>query len=541
MAMTEQTKKIVSVEILHLDEIGYGPEGRHTRREWREECLQNLLAGKEQFEEWQSSWVNKIEEQSQQVFHSYAAEYMDCTQTRYIREHYSRCSLDFIGVTLSDKCNFNNYVFSHITIFSHAKFANDVRFSGSVFSQDVEFYEASFGKSDFFGATFLKNVHFDKASFGWETVFMHAVFKGGASFDSCIFNGGVIFYDSKFFHYAQFRKSIFLSSAFFSRVVFERNARFEDSIFEDCAYFDDASFDEADFFRTTFQKQSRFYGTFHYKLSNFENSCFKNIGHFEGARFNFKKSKIPSFRGVKIDDTRVEFSDDNHFTQDDFSEDAIKNISFLKRLSDEHGQVDQALNFNAMELRAKRKNSWQTLLPDNTWLNLFPFWFWQNLVWLSVIFSGQFWFCVFTYLYEKISDLGRSFTKPFFYLVILFLASYLFCVVSAFENSPAKLTYSRQPIFEELARVYDYNKHNQTQNYLKISAYRAATEYSLYRSGNFLDFTDLDKNAASINMRLFGSEIEPWWARFFGFFKGIITAILLFLIALGLRNKYRVS
>ncbi len=525
--MAEQDRKIVNVEILHLDEVGYGPEGKHTRRDWRAECLENLLAGKEQFEEWQSSWVNKIEEQSQEALHSYLVEYTDGTQIRYVREHFSRSSLDFIGVKLSDKCNFNNYVFSHITIFSHANFANAVRFSESVFSQDVEFYEASFGKSDFFGANFLKNVHFDKASFGWETVFIHAVFKGGASFDSCTFKGAVIFHDSKFFHYAQFRNSIFSSSAFFSRVVFERNARFEDSIFEGCAYFDDASFDEADFFRTTFQKQSRFYGTFHHKLSNFENSYFKNIGHFERARFDFKTSKIPSFRGVKIDGTRVEFSDDNHFTQDDFSEEAIKNISFLKRLSDEHGQVDQALNFNAMELRAKRKSSWQTLLPDN--------------VWLSIVFSGQFWFCVFTYHYEKISDFGRSFTKSLFYLVVLFFASYLFGVVSAFENSPAKFTHSRQPIFEELARVHGYNQPNKPQEYLKISAYRAATEYSLYRSGNFLDFTDADKNTASINMRLFASEIEPWWARLFGFFKGIITAILLFLIALGLRNKYRVS
>ena len=37
-------KKVVSVEILHLDELGYGPQGKHTRRQWREECVQLITA-----------------------------------------------------------------------------------------------------------------------------------------------------------------------------------------------------------------------------------------------------------------------------------------------------------------------------------------------------------------------------------------------------------------------------------------------------------------------------------------------------------------
>lgn len=53
-------KKVVSVEILHLDDLGYGPRGEHTRREWRKECLVNLLAGRSQFEFWQASWQEQI-------------------------------------------------------------------------------------------------------------------------------------------------------------------------------------------------------------------------------------------------------------------------------------------------------------------------------------------------------------------------------------------------------------------------------------------------------------------------------------------------
>ena len=55
-------KKVVSVEILHLDELGYGLQGKHTRREWRAECLENLLVGRDHFLNLQKSWEALIDE-----------------------------------------------------------------------------------------------------------------------------------------------------------------------------------------------------------------------------------------------------------------------------------------------------------------------------------------------------------------------------------------------------------------------------------------------------------------------------------------------
>ncbi len=68
---TPTQKKTVSVEILHLDEIGYGPQGQLTRREWRKECLSMLCGGRGHFEAWQD--MNRIQSKSNLLGVSFAA------------------------------------------------------------------------------------------------------------------------------------------------------------------------------------------------------------------------------------------------------------------------------------------------------------------------------------------------------------------------------------------------------------------------------------------------------------------------------------
>ncbi|MGZ8271261.1 MAG: hypothetical protein ACXW1T_08635, partial [Methylophilus sp.] len=218
----------------------------------------------------------------------------------------------------------------------------------------------------------------------------------------------------------------------------------------------------------------------------------------------------------------------------------INGIGFLKRLAEANGQVEQALSFNAMELRAKRNFEKLLLSPkQHADAKSFPFltelMSWRLWVRLSNLFKDKYWFCIFTWCYEKLSDFGRSFTKPLKWLMFLFVISYIFGLGAALFHPPHLNQKHQLVSIDNLSLVIEL------ENFVPISGYRAATEYCLYRSGNFLDFSDADKNTRSVYMRLFGQEIEPWWARIFGFFKGIFTAVLLFLTALGLRNKYRVG
>jgi hypothetical protein len=56
-----------------------------------------------------------------------------------------------------------------------------------------------------------------------------------------------------------------------------------------------------------------------------------------------------------------------------------------------------------------------------------------------------------------------------------------------------------------------------------------------------MDFTDTGKQNNVVNCRLFEEPIEPPLMRAWGIFKGIASIALLFLAALGLRNKYRIK
>ena len=56
-----------------------------------------------------------------------------------------------------------------------------------------------------------------------------------------------------------------------------------------------------------------------------------------------------------------------------------------------------------------------------------------------------------------------------------------------------------------------------------------------------MDFTDTGKQNNAVNCRLFEEPIEPPLMRVWGIFKGIASIALLFLAALGLRNKYRIK
>lgn len=541
-------KKIVSIEVLHLEDIGYGPEGLLTRKEWRKECLEKYQEGDSAFLNWQDSWYLLAQKNHRQLHFSIIVKFENGMIQKRECFTYSH-ALDFSAIDMNFRKHTKD-IFLVTALFNSTSFINPICLVGITFKQKIVFDYAFFSSEirfdriifnkgvSFNNATFANKAWFAEAKFLQSGDFINAIFNNFVSFDSAVFTLGASFQNVKFIGSAWFKKAVFEWDARFDRAMFESSALFNSAIFKTIAGFSETTFSskETSFVKTHFESESWFQNAKFLETSTFENAVFNNVGHFENAKFNFSNSKISSFRGCQIDKTRLEFSDESHFSQNDFSDEAIKNISFLKRLSDEHGQLDQALNFNAMELRSKRKSTWQTLQSEKTFLNLFPFLPWQLLVRASFLTEGKLWFCFFTYLYEHVSDFGRSFTRPLYYLILLFFVSYLFAIISAFESRNIYLNYKRQPIFSELSRIYTYPK-----NEVKISAYRAATEYSLYRTSNFLDFTDSDKKTETVTLRLFASTIEPWWARLFGIIKGILSAVLLFLFALGLRNKYRVG
>jgi Pentapeptide repeats (9 copies) len=480
-----QPRKIVDVEILDIDKLGYGPKGALTRRDWRKECLDNLLAGKDAFYAWQYSWTSQINTELPEVRFGARLNYDDGSYLFVldgVLEKNTAWSLDFVGQIFGDQfINAHGTVFTQTALFSGATFAGDVNFSRSEFNSNA----------DFSTVLFKADTYFSSAVFNWNSNFSN--FK-------CRYN-------------ISFSRAKFIRDADFSLATFCRDSYFTSATFSECADFHDAVFSgEAGFVKTKFLSTCIFQNNIFNTKSDFENAIFDNIGHFEESNF---KTRIPAFRGCKIDSTRLEFSEKTSFPENDIEVGAIENISFLKRLSDEHGQTDQALRFNAMELNAKYA---QIKIEIN---KIYP---------LLRIVEANWWFAKTTYLYKIFSNYGRSFIRPIvWYVGVLIITSILVMAYS---------TYSKRPIEERQALCKQLDGQPPP---LKLSYERAVFEYAMFRAGGLMDFTDTGKQNNAVNCRLFEEPIEPPLMRAWGIFKGIASIALLFLAALGLRNKYRIK
>lgn len=529
-------KKIVKVEVLHLDKEGYGPQRNHTRQQWRNECLDNLLAGAVAFKDWQDSWKDQINKDLPEV--SFAAKliYDDGSQSDVLGEGYEK-QLDFVGHLFADDLDangsefqqpalFEGATFSGKANFSSATFSGNPNFSGATFSRHADFSGARFsGEADFSDARFSRHADFSSAAFIGYAYFSSATFSGYTDFSSATFSGAANFIIATFSGYTNFSSAMFSRDANFIRATFSEYTAFRSATFSGDAAFRSATFSwDANFTLATFHRQCHFENSFDKKNKewmketsfaskvDFENAVFKNVGHFERVRF---VKYTPAFRGCQIDNTRLEFSDDSYFPRQESSDDAVKNISFLKRLADEHGQTDQALNFNAMELRAKRLQT----DPKPAALS----------------------FKVVTWLYERVSNYGRSFTRPLIGYGILLVCTFIFALIHAAIYAPKDCKGEKWLLFSDLLRKEIPCLGAPLDPQLHLSGYRAAAEYTLYRAAGVLDFSDNGKATDAVARRLFGQPFEPWWMRLWGVFKAIASTALLFLAALGLRNKYRIK
>jgi hypothetical protein len=542
---TPKPKKIIDVKFPNELDTGFGWDGSFTRKAWRKECLDNFLAGKEQFEAWQDSWNDKINKDLPEVSLAAVLTYYDNTTEEILNESYQAvtpATLDFVANIFVAYVDVSDFVFLEHADFNSATFTRNVDFCSVTFTGGADFSNAIFtGYADFSSSTFAVYAGFWGAAFLNEANFILARFNGYISFGSVKFAGAVDFSIATFASDAVFINATYALEADFSSAMFIEHAAFSNATFIGGCYFQGATFvQDADFFKAKFVNQCRFEltektddltlewlrETWFMAEANFENAEFQNLGHFEGARF---KTATPKFRGCKIGETRLEFDGDSYFPQGEQSTEAIKNISFLKRLADEHGQTDQALMFNAMELKAKRAQA-----RSNT----------QHLSFKQKLLSSDFWFANATALYEKYSDYGRSFTKPLIGYLALMLITFSFALGHAMYLTERGCDGKEWWLFtnlwhEDIKCEIKSAKEGETP--IRLTAWRASVEYTSYRASGILDFADSDKQTIAISNRLFNQPIEPPWMRTWGIFKGITSIALLFLAVLGLRNKYRIK
>jgi hypothetical protein len=132
--------------------------------------------------------------------------------------------------------------------------------------------------------------------------------------------------------------------------------------------------------------------------------------------------------------------------------------------------------------------------------------------------------------------------------LIIFCITYFMAIIFAANSSPIKCTLQMLQYNGDIQSdspvsclSYSIPQADTTKEDLKLTGYRAAFEYAAYRASGIFDFSDNGKATDVVTKRVFGTAIEPWWMRVWGIFKSFASIALLFLAALGLRNKYRIK
>lgn len=150
---------------------------------------------------------------------------------------------EFTEATFTGNAGFSGATFSGNAGFSGATFSSDAEFAGATFSGGAEFTEATFsGGAKFTEATFSRNADFTGATFSYDAWFAKTTFRGLAFFIRASFEGRAYFNDATFKHAARFEKASFAKTAWFDRVTFTISPFFNEATFADYTTFDRAIF-----------------------------------------------------------------------------------------------------------------------------------------------------------------------------------------------------------------------------------------------------------------------------------------------------------
>jgi|APTNR8051073442_1049403.scaffolds.fasta_scaffold01577_3 uncharacterized protein YjbI with pentapeptide repeats len=291
-----------------------------------------------------------------------------------------------------------------------------VDFSNHIFEQVSDFARFHFpGKARFF-----------KTTFSAEARFREAVFSNDAGFLQANFSDGAIFQDVAFSGEADFSYATFSRVAAFDAAAFSCTARFTFAKFKGIAYFCMSTFSDAALFQQAIFKGYTFFG-----LANFEGITVFNAieakSAFElmGAKFRCVPYFIQAHfaEAPRLDDIRIE----QQSSQRGLCSAIKKNFRIAKKLT----RVEQSIRRRFLTARWMRAKTWltqrRTADPDRAAR-------WRALKRLAIqeqdhareleYFRGEllarrwgedtprhavFWFGLF---YQVLSDFGRSIMRP---------------------------------------------------------------------------------------------------------------------------------
>lgn len=275
--------------------------------------------------------------------------------------------------------------------------AAGVDFSGHVFERHADFKRCIFPAwTTFEGATFKEDATFNNATFEEGAQFDSARFNKEVLFGAVTFNGFVFFNSTKFEGDARFDGARFKWNVTFDHAKFEAIAMFETATFEGDAWFSDA----------IFKGWARFTGARGERTFSLDGATFWRVPDFIQAHFD----EAPSLDLIRFRST-VEPCGFWRSICNRKSLDASDVVRYraLKRLAIQAHDHDNELRFFAGEV-CSRRCTLDTALPNPLRLLKRGGALWPG--------GWRFWFGV---LYQLLSDFGRSYSRPLLSLALSFL------------------------------------------------------------------------------------------------------------------------
>ena len=365
----------------------------------QEESLKLLEQGEKAWNRWADKILAK-----RKVLKS-AGKWIRGDQSQWNNETSSwhkKAKADFSNHSFKGDVDFSNFHFPGEVSFRSVNFQGNVYFDSAKFHYDAEFWKVTFSKYCMFGdATFTKKAEFLEAEFKEFTDFRNVTFKNDAHFnltkfsdwsifDSADFKGNVSFQGATFFDRAKFKDTKFKSEADFMEVTFTRSALFNNAKFEGVAIFLQCSFKSSVTFReSSFKKFAIFRAVSGKGLFSLYNVKFSNVPDFREAHFE----EAPLFDSVELEPVRFQKLQ---------AHDAETNFPScwraLRRLAIQAHDYERELQFFKGEIIARRG-------IEDKWTH------------------ARYWF---GRLYQLISDFGRSMGRPLLWLGISLLLFAIF-------------------------------------------------------------------------------------------------------------------
>ena len=438
-------------------------------------------------------------------------------------------ALELAGIWMGeDKSQWNDETRSW-----HKKAKADFSLHG--FESDVDFRKFQFpGEVSFIYAKFPGHVNFESVEFPYDASFGRVIFSASCNFRNSSFTKIADFSDAEFKHHADFRNVMVLNDANFSSTKFGNDVSFDSSDFKGSVSFREATFfREVSFSDTKFKNGANYIEATFFRLTSFCNAQFEGIALFLQCSFksavSFKDSSFKEFASFKAVSGKgifalnnVKFSSLPDFTEAHFEEAPIFDDVELKPESFKKSQAHESKPNLPSHWRALRRLAIQAHDHERE-LQFFKGEIIARRGTEDKLKHARFWF---GWIYQLLSDFGRSMGWPLIWLGVSLI---LFAIFYACQGSA---DWYQQLIEPASCIVGSGDSRIVALGVSVINAFPfAAINSSDLLNQFYACLYGIQESAPVI----------PYVVTFVGIIQFFVSAVLLFLFLLAVRNNFRIK